>query len=383
MSTASRISFWEERQFFQPYDLLIVGGGLVGLSAALAARQYLPKGRIAVLERGALPMGASTRNAGFGCFGSPTELLDDLDRTSEDEVWTLVEKRWKGLRLLRQQIGDEQLRLEPLGGYEVFRAGDETTWERVGHHLETFNHRFLEITGLPNAFRQEAPDWVGRQMNVEHVVKLRLECQLDPARMIRSLWKKNHDLGVEIFHGLPVLDFQPIQGLWEVGTEPRLPLRARKVLVATNGFTRRLLPDLEVQPVRNQVLLTEPLPGAFDWKGCFHYDRGYGYFRNVGDRILLGGFRHLDREGESTDQFGMTEVIQEAQLSWLQEVLKVSPDTRITHRWSGILGVGASKQPIIREYEPGLAVAVRLGGMGVALGSLLGREAVHMLLANG
>jgi len=383
MSTTSRIPFWEERQFFKPYDLLIVGGGLVGLSAALAGRQYLPHGRIALLERGPLPTGASTRNAGFGCFGSPTELLDDLENMSEDEVWNLVEMRWKGLRLLRQQIGDDGLGLEPLGGYEVFREKDSIALERVRDQLENLNKHFLEITGLPDAFRPANPAWVGRQMAVKQVVSLRLECQLDPARMIRSLWQKIHEQDVEMFHGLSVSDFQFRKGYWEIGTEPNLPFRARKVLVATNGFTRRLLPELEVQPVRNQVLLTEPLPKGFDWEGCFHYDRGYVYFRNVGRRILLGGFRHLDREAESTDQFGTTQKIHQAQLNWLQDVLKVAPDTRITHQWSGILGVGPVKQPIIRELEPGLAVAVRLGGMGIALGSLLGREAVQILLANG
>src|SRR6185369_8374728 len=101
-----QLSYWEQESFFNHIDLLVIGGGIVGLNAAWHAKKIAPRLKVAVFERGSIPMGASTRNAGFACFGSPSELLDDLSRNSEEEVFSLVEKRWKGLSKLRKNLGD-------------------------------------------------------------------------------------------------------------------------------------------------------------------------------------------------------------------------------------------------------------------------------------
>ena len=51
-----------------------------------------------------LPQGASTKNAGFACFGSLSEIIDDLKSHSEEEVIQLVKKRVDGLQLLRETL---------------------------------------------------------------------------------------------------------------------------------------------------------------------------------------------------------------------------------------------------------------------------------------
>src|ERR1043165_8455896 len=114
------LSFWERSTFFSDMDVVIIGSGIVGLNAALALRKKNKHLRIVVLERGILPSGASSKNAGFACFGSPSELLDDLKKQSEDAVFSLVEKRWKGLLRLRKNLGDKAIDLHNWGGYEVF-----------------------------------------------------------------------------------------------------------------------------------------------------------------------------------------------------------------------------------------------------------------------
>jgi hypothetical protein len=95
---------------------------------------------------------------------------------------------------------------------------------------------------------------------------------------------------------------------------------------------------------------------------------------------LLGGGRHLDFEGETTDEFGHTDRIQGALRELLNAV--VLPDTphTIDRWWSGILGVGDRKSPILRRHSNRVTLAVRLGGMGVAIGSLVGRQAADLSL---
>ena len=87
------LSFWENSTFFAEVDAAIIGSGLVGLNAALTLKSLQPNWKIIVLEKGILPSGASTKNAGFACFGSPSELLDDLEYQSEDTVFDLVQQR--------------------------------------------------------------------------------------------------------------------------------------------------------------------------------------------------------------------------------------------------------------------------------------------------
>ena len=86
------VSFWEQQSFYNNIDYAIVGSGIVGLSSAIELKNKYPNAKVVILEKGFLPSGASTKNAGFACFGSPTEILDDLSILSEQEVFEMVEK---------------------------------------------------------------------------------------------------------------------------------------------------------------------------------------------------------------------------------------------------------------------------------------------------
>ena len=72
------LSYWEHQSFFGSAEVVIIGAGLVGLTAALYLKQRRPNWHVVVLERRALPSGASTRNAGFACLGSISEPLPDI-----------------------------------------------------------------------------------------------------------------------------------------------------------------------------------------------------------------------------------------------------------------------------------------------------------------
>ena len=120
-----QLSYWELKNWFSNVDFTIVGSGIVGLHCALHLREKFPKAKILILEKGILPQGASTKNAGFACFGSISEIIDDLKTHSEEEVIQLVKKRVEGLQLLRKRLGDEVLDYKPYGGYELFLKNDE------------------------------------------------------------------------------------------------------------------------------------------------------------------------------------------------------------------------------------------------------------------
>ncbi|MEG2101061.1 MAG: FAD-dependent oxidoreductase, partial [Flavobacterium sp.] len=108
-------------------------------------------------------------------------------------------------------------------------------------------------------------------------------------------------------------------------------------------------------------------------------DRGYYYFRNIDDRILLGGGRNLDFEGETTTEFGQTKIIQNKLEELLKNVILPNQDFKIAHRWSGIMGVGNSKSSVVAQLSENVFCGVRLGGMGVAIGSLIGTELADLI----
>ena len=151
----------------------------------------------------------------------------------------------------------------------------------------------------------------------------------------------------------------------------------KKLVITTNGFAKELIP-VAVQPARAQVLITKPIPNL-DIIGTFHLDRGYYYFRNFEDRILLGGGRNLDFEGETTTELAQTVLIQNRLEQLLREVILPNQYFEIDQRWSGIMGIGSHKKPIVEQLSEHVYCGVRMGGMGVAIGSLIGKETADLI----
>ena len=133
------LSYWELKTWLNNVDFTIVGSGIVGLSTALHLKKKVPKAKIVVLEKGLFPQGASTKNAGFACFGSLSEILQDLQSHTPDEVVALVRQRHEGLQLLRVTLGDDVLSYQQLGGYELFLDKDRSLYETCIQQMKDVN----------------------------------------------------------------------------------------------------------------------------------------------------------------------------------------------------------------------------------------------------
>ncbi|MGO4820249.1 MULTISPECIES: NAD(P)/FAD-dependent oxidoreductase [unclassified Flavobacterium] len=368
------LSYWELNNWFTNVDYTIVGSGIVGLHAALRLRERFPESKILVLEKGMLPQGASTKNAGFACFGSISEIIDDLKSHSEEEVINLIEKRWQGLQLLRKNLGDTVIDFKPFGGYELFLNEDESCYTECVNKLPFINE-ILKPLFKADVFAKQV-DRFGFNGIHDYVIYNPFEGQIDTANMMQALLKKANNENILILNKQTVTAFADVGNGVEIGLED-FSFISKKVLFATNGFSNKLT-NGAVKPARAQVLITEPIEDL-DIKGTFHLDRGYYYFRNIGDRILLGGGRNLDFETETTTVLAQTEIIQNKLEQLLKEVILPRQDFKIAHRWSGIMGIGNSKKPIVSQLSDNVYCGVRLGGMGVAIGSLIGKELADLI----
>jgi gamma-glutamylputrescine oxidase len=370
------LSFWEKQSFLSGYYVAIIGSGIVGVSAALRLKELDKKLNVVIIERGVLPLGASTRNAGFACFGSMTELLDDLQHHSEAEVFGLLEKRWQGLRKLRERVGDRNMEYHNWGGYEIFTAQEQDNFQMCADKIPFFNQALATIIGQKDVFSIKKQKFGFR--NTKNLIFNRAEGQLDTGKMMATLINLAMKKGIRFLNATEVIHLEESNNHVLLHTNNDFAIAAQQTLIVNNAFARQLLPEIDVFPARNQVLITKPIPNL-SIKGCFHYDKGYVYFRNVGSRLLLGGGRNHDFEGEQTAQLGNTPHIQQYLLDLLENVILPQQKIEIDSWWSGIIGVGKQKQPIIKRISPRVGVAVRCGGMGVAMGSLTGEEAADMI----
>ncbi len=367
------LSYWEIKSWLTNIDFTIVGSGIVGLNCALSLKERFPKANIVILEKGVLPQGASTKNAGFACFGSLSEMLDDLKSHTEADVLELVKKRVMGLQLLRRTLGDKIIDYQGLGGCELFAKEDDLLEECLSkkEYINTLLQPIFEgsvFSVKPNRFKFQ---------NVEDkYIFNQYEGQVDTGKMMVSLTQLVLKKDIKILNNINVKNFSEDANAVKIKTN-QFEFTTSKLLIATNGFASQLL-DGNVKPARAQVLITKPIKNLHI-KGTFHLDKGYYYFRNIDDRILLGGGRHLDFKGEETMEFNQTRLIQEKLETLLRTTILPETNFDIDHRWSGIMGLGTQKKAVVKQVSNHVFCGVRLGGMGVAIGSLVGKELADLI----
>jgi hypothetical protein len=372
-----QLSFWERKTYFEDNEFVVIGAGIVGLSTAIELRNLHPTSKILLLERGFLPSGASTKNAGFTCFGSVSELLDDLTKSSEEQVFSTVKKRWDGLQNLKRLVGEENIDMEINGSWDLILPEQENELETIREQLPYLNAQLEKITGEKDVYSEDTN--CAEKFNFEGLETSfynRLEGQINTGKLLTKLYQIAIEKGINCLFGIEAIALQT--HLYNVGIQTSIGyMKARNVLICTNGFAQQFLPNLDVLPARAQVLVTTPIEDL-KVKGTFHYQQGYYYFRNVEDRILLGGGRNLNFEAETTTQLETSEEIMTALEKLLSTVILPNQSYSIEYQWAGIMGVGQTKAPIIEKIDDKIGIGVRMGGMGVAIGTLVGKELAEL-----
>ncbi len=370
------LSFWEKNSFLN-YDVIIIGSGILGLSTACEIKERFPEKDILILERGVLPTGASTKNAGFLCFGSITEILADLSIKGEEETITLVEKRWKGINYLKQRLSENKIGYQCYGGYDLI----ETENSNAADKIEIVNGLLFPVF-KNNVF--EPADEKIKQFGFNNKLVSRLvyspyEAQIDTGEMMKTLLKYAQFLGVQIINGADVKEISEgkVQ-LWHNFLNETITFKAGKVIICANAFMNELMPELSINPGRGHVIITKPIDDL-KFEGIFHYNEGYYYFRNYGNRVIFGGGRNLDFKSEESFDFRYNETILNDLLDKLDCMILPGVNYEIEEKWTGIMGFTKNKLPEIMEIDKFTIAAVSCNGMGIALSSYIAREIACLL----
>ena len=365
------LSIWERNEFIQ-YDHIIIGSGIVGLTTAYYLKKNHPNKSVLVLERGLLPTGASTKNAGFACMGSLTEILDDLKTASEEEVLKLFLLRKKGLERLQSILGKEKMGYQTNGSYELIFENEKEALDKLDYCNQLLRSEIKQDAFKLNNSKINEFGFNGVYALVENLC----EGEIDTGLMMKNLIHLVSSMGIEIKTGCEVLSFEEKTN--EVDIICNNPLlknelifKANKLFICTNAFAKKLLPQANVTPGRGQILITKPIPNL-KFKGIFHFEEGYYYFREYKGCVLFGGGRNLDKQTEETTEFELNNQIQQSLIEKLQTIILPNQHVEIDMQWTGIMAFGPSKKPIIEQFSDKVFVGVRMGGMGVAIGSEVG-----------
>jgi glycine/D-amino acid oxidase-like deaminating enzyme len=374
------LSYWEKTQLLN-YDLIVLGGGITGMFCALEYRKLNPKASIAILERGLFSNGASTKNAGFACFGSLTELIDDSKNMDNESLCKIVQMRIDGLALLRETLGDKNIDLQWKGGYELFFDKTPDALNQIDYFNELLKPIFKKNVFYWN--NSKIKQFGFSEDRVKHIIENPFEGQIDTGMMMRALRSIVNEKDISFFSNVTLTDFDFSKDQNHLSLKLKnidFNFHCNNLAICNNAFASQLFPSLKISPGRGLVILTEPIPNL-RLEGTFHYQQGYYYFRNIKDRILLGGGRSVDFDAETTTSFGVNPKIKNQLIEDLQNFIFPSEKVSLDMEWSGIMAFGKDKTPIVKKHQNNIVIGVKLSGMGVAIGSEVGKK-LAMLLKN-
>ena len=370
------LSFWEKDIFKQNYDILIIGSGFTGLWLASFLKKKSPLLSIAILERGTLPSGASTKNAGFACFGSPSELLQNVQEIGWKKTLEMTSKRYEGIQIIKQNFG-KSIDYKPCGASELF--SDDDFFEKTTQNLNELNKELSGIVGHPNHFFVDQNIISESQFEgFKFAISNMAEASIHSGKLFYELYKNLVSQDVKFFFGTAVESIETDAKTAKVYTKNLGEFNASHVSICTNAFSNLFLPEQKIKPGRGQVIITKPILNlAFD--KTFHFDKGYYYFKNIGNRVLLGGGRNLDFENETTEQFGTTDILLKQLEKYLSDFILPHKNFEIDYAWSGIMAFNEAKTPFSEIIKPNLSACVCMNGMGVALAPYLAKELVERI----
>jgi gamma-glutamylputrescine oxidase len=333
-------------------DVAIVGAGITGCAAAL---QLARAGRrVRVHDARTVASGASGRNGGFVLRGGAARYDIARESYGADAARELWRRTEAALDRMEQLAGPE---LRRPGSLRLAADPEERTAIRAEYEA-------LREDEFDVEWRDELPPRLSGAF--DGAMFHPRDGAIQPALFVRRLAVAALHAGVEIVEHDRV--------------ETVDALEADDVLVATDGYGRALVPELEhaIWPARGQVVATEPLAERlFEYP---HYARqGFDYWQQLPDRrVVLGGFRDFSIMSELTDVEETTPVIQEALDQFLLELLGVPP--RVTHRWAGIFGLTQDLLPLVGRVRDRLWIAAGYSGHGNVLGFMSGELVARAIL---
>lgn len=338
-------SYWLDRSSSlgkKTYDIVIVGGGIAGLSSAFWLSKEDPSLKIAVLEKHRIGFGASGRNAGFITCGSVEHFGRMVHKHGKEEALEIWRFSENNLKMLKEEIIQDQgseIEFDDKGTFTL--AASESEYTELKN-----NAKMMEENGIPIEFVEGAD--IQKRIGARRFVggiKYLEDASVNPIKLLRLIQSKTKVDYIENTECHKIVEGP--QGTRHVLTDNGV-FETSMVLMCLNGYSASMHPYFadKIYPTRGQILVTEPVPKFME--GPCYANFYLDYFRQFkSGHMLIGGFRQLEKETEVGYSDHVTDVIQNALYSFIQEHLPTLKEVPVQYRWGGVMGFSRDGQPLV------------------------------------
>lgn len=353
------VSIWQDRSknHIQSADIVIIGGGIAGLSTAYWMNKLDSSLDIVIVEKGELATGATGRNAGFITCGSVehfNRLVGKHGIQEASQIWAFSEMN---LKLLKEEIiqkHEKDIQFEEKGSFSLASTDSEIAELKESASVMKELNIAVEVLSESDVKKRLGADkFVGG-------IKYCGDASVHPILLL-DLMKSKIQKNVRVCENHEVFSVENYRGNKLVKTN-KCYFEAPVVVYATNGYSalmHQFFKD-KIFPTRGQILATEPLPHFME--GPCYANFVLDYFRQLPTgQMVIGGFRQLQKDAEKGYSDETSDVIQAALEKFLVDHIPSVQSVKITHRWSGIMGFSVDGQPLIGAL-PGDDQSYFLGG---------------------
>jgi len=355
-------------------DVLIIGAGYTGLSTALHLAERGVD--VCVLEAHEPGWGASGRNGGQvipGLKYDPDQLCVMFGATKAEALINTIANAADTVfdLIARYRIDCDAVRqgwIQPAHSTAVMKLLEQraTQWAARGAPVEMLDRAAV-------ARRIGTPAYVGAWVD-------RRAGSIHPLKYCRGLAQAAQAQGAAIHAHTAVTRLERLPQGWRVHTANGPHITAQRVIIATNGYTGNLWPNLKqsVIAANSFIVATKPLPAALgesilagrevvsDSRRLLLY-----YRRDAEGRLLMGG------RGPFIDPQGAQDFAHlERSLTLLFPQLA---GINYEYRWAGRVAITRDFLPHVHEPAAGLSIALGYNGRGIAMASTMGRYLAQRL----
>ncbi len=351
-------------------DVLVIGGGVTGLSTALHAAESGLK--VVVLEGNEIGWGASGRNSGHVPAATRQEPSVILRHFGQEYGRRVIAASREVPELVYGLASRHGMTVEAVrtGGFQAAHnaAAKARLEQRVatlatlGYDIDLLDAKETarRIGSRPGLYCASTYDRAGGTIN--------------PLAYTRGLARAAMAAGVTIHEHSRVVKLASIGQTWHCATKAG-EVRSRFVALCTNGYTADLHPALSrsVVPVRAYQFITTPLPEAVR-QTILPGNQGFTDCRRLMSGIRLHPDGRLHFSGLGPLFGGEREPDVKASLARVRDVFPQVGELALEYWWSGWMAMNRESTWKLHELAPGLLATLGCNGRGIGLGTLFGRD---------